>query len=375
MHKVGVFRYEFPHLSESFISRQYQYMTDWTPHYICKEAVGEVPRESTVINEIPGVQLERLLYPFTRRLSAKVLPENLNLIHSHFGPDSLYGAELAKKLNLPHVATFHGYDVTQSNLALLKMRRPIFVAYAFEKLLLNKSVDLFIAVSDFIKRKMIEKGFDESKIVRHYLGVDVELIVPRDVNAWKMTTTNRYILSVGRHVEVKGYDVLLKAFSQLPSKYSYLRLVLVGNGKLHFELQELALNLGIRDRVDFKGALPHQEVLALMRQAEMFVLANRRASTGAEEALGLVFNEASACGIPVIGTNHGGVPETIINGETGLIVNENDPDELSNALCHLLEDKNDNFRYGLQGRDYVLQNFNLKTQSVQLEKIYGRLVS
>jgi colanic acid/amylovoran biosynthesis glycosyltransferase len=369
--KVAIFRYEHGHLSERFIQRQSLYWQKTSPLYVGYRAVGNLEGESFFYREALAGGGSRLQYQLFGR--AQAAPGGrIDLVHSHFGPDAFYGGQLAKSMGVPHVVTFHGYDVTQSRLALLRMRQPIFVRYALCPLSVNSSATVMLAVSDFIKVKMIAKGFQADRIRRHYLGVDVDNI---PVRSYQDMSGERYIVSVGRQVEVKGFDTLIRAFAGLAADYPDFSLHLIGAGPLTAGLKALAATLGLKQRVRFLGALPYAEVLAHVRGARLFVLPCQRASTGAEEALGLVFNEASACGVPVIGTRHGGVPETILEGETGFIVPERDVSALSGSMRLVLDDAALAEAMGRRGREFVSDCFNLKRQNWLLEEEYKGICS
>lgn len=107
-----------------------------------------------------------------------------------------------------------------------------------------------------------------------------------------------------------------------------------------------------------------------MQMAEVFCLPSRTAASGDSEGLGIVFNEASACALPVVATRHGGIPEAVLHGETGLLVPEGDAPALATALDAVLSDRSLGARLGHRGREYVRERFDARRQGARLETIY-----
>jgi colanic acid/amylovoran biosynthesis glycosyltransferase len=127
--------------------------------------------------------------------------------------------------------------------------------------------------------------------------------------------------------------------------------------------------------VDFLGARAYGEVLAWMRKAAMLVLPSMFTRTGRVEGLGMVLLEAAATGVPVIGSQVGGIPEGVLDGETGFLVPEKDPDALAARIEYLLDNPATRARMGVQARAFVTRKFDLHRQTETLEAIYDRVAS
>lgn len=123
----------------------------------------------------------------------------LDLIHAHFAIDGLYALKLAQKKGIPLVTTLHGFDVTVSNKDLLASRSPARINYLLHQHKVKSQGDKFICVSDFIARRALQHGFPESKIIQHYIGIDVNKYQPR-----AKEDDQGIILHVARLVEKKG---------------------------------------------------------------------------------------------------------------------------------------------------------------------------
>jgi len=148
----------------------------------------------------------------------------------------------------------------------------------------------------------------------------------------------RVIVTVARLVARKGVDRVIRALPRLAAAVPELRYLVVGDGAERSALETLARELGVADRVVFAGAVPLAEVPAYLALGEVFALPNRRLPDGEDEGFGLVFLEANAMGLPVLGGRAGGVPEVVREGETGLLVDGTDADAVAAALLRLLTD-------------------------------------
>jgi glycosyltransferase involved in cell wall biosynthesis len=277
---------------------------------------------------------------------------------------------LARKLRIPLIVTFHGGDCTVTRHSLWLSGKLYNLHFLLREEKLKNEAVLFLAVSDFLRRRLLDKGYSERKVRTHPIGVDTEKFRPAE-----RVYDEQYILCVGRHVAKKGIDVLLRAFSRLTKKHAALSLLQVGSGPLTGTLRTLARTLGIEAKVRFLGVQPHDRVAELMRGARVFALPSQEAWNGDSEGLGIVFNEASACGIPVVATRHGGIPEAVIDGETGLLVAERDDAALAEKLDMLLSDAALARRMGRRGREYVCEAFDLRKQTRVLELIYDEVAA
>jgi glycosyltransferase involved in cell wall biosynthesis len=347
-------------------------MKEYTPLFLLRTKLQEIKFQSIAISDFDSLGLRQKLFALTRSpflFGHHPELERLSLIHAHFGPDGVYAMSLADKLKIPFLVTFHGSDITRSHRSLLRSMKPS--AYHFlwsEKKLKNKSA-AFIAVSHFIKTKLIENGYPKEKIIQHYIGVDTQKLIPGEGN-----NKEQYILNVARHFPVKGLDTLLRAFAIASKKHNNISLIQVGAGPLSVQLLKLTEELGIQERVRFLGAQPHNQVIELMRDATIFVLSSQKTIDGSEEGLSIVLNEASACGVPVIATLSGGIPEVVLDGKTGFLVPEKDHNIMAEKIDILLSNKTLSKEMGKCGRDYVCEVFDIRKQTAKLENIYAPLI-
>ncbi|MHA0906967.1 glycosyltransferase, partial [Enterobacter hormaechei] len=355
MKTVGIFRNQLFKGSEVFIQQQAEALQCFDKCYIGRRLIGTKPEGSVacVLNEHGNVYGK--LAEMVNAITTSQLPyqsvlksQPLDLIHAHFAIDGLYALKLAQKKGIPLVTTLHGFDVTVSNKDLLASRSPAWINYLLHQHKVKSQGDKFICVSDFIARQALQHGFPESKIIQHYIGIDVNKYQPR-----AKEDDQGIILHVARLVEKKGTAVLINAVKQVKLLNPDVKLVIIGEGPLLDGLKAQVTSLGLDQTVTFTGALPHVDVMAWMRKASMLVLPSITAKTGDAEGLGMVLLEAAVTGVPVIGTQHGGIPEAIIDEQTGFLVKERDDKQLADRISYLSNNENIRFIMGTNAREFV----------------------
>jgi colanic acid/amylovoran biosynthesis glycosyltransferase len=374
LREVAIFRHNLFRISEPFICDQAQHLRRYRPLYVGRKRFGSPPEGTTSLAledlykryTLPRIGLQMLtgnMRPYLRLMSR----QSPSLIHAHFGIEGVSALGLARQLGIPLITMFHGFDATLKPHIMLAS--PAWFRYPLLRHKLAREGDLFLCASAFIRHRLLETGFPESRTHTHYIGVDCQTIRPREP-----AEEQPLILHVARLVEVKGTAYLLRAFAALVRQHDRARLLIIGDGPLRKRLQALAASLGVRDRVEFPGALSHAEVLSWMRKAAMLVLPGIRTATGREEGLGMVLLEAAATGLPIIGSRVGGIPECILDGRTGFLVPERDANALAQRLSQLLESPGKRYQIGAAGRALVESRFNIDRQTAALEDLYDSLL-
>lgn len=375
MREIAVFRHNLFRPSEPFITQQAQRLRRYAPLYLGRLRYGAAPAgaDSRALEDLgPGWPMPRIAWQMLARNPGPYLrllgDRRPSLIHAHFGIEGVYALPLAQRLGVPLVTTFHGYDATLSTPALLAS--PAWANYPLFRHRLARRGDLFLCASCFVRDRVLAMGFPAARTHRHYIGVDCAAIRPRSPDEETPT-----ILHVARLVEVKGAAYLLRALAALPPRHAQVQLVVIGDGPLRGALAKLAGTLGLGGRVRFLGALPHAEVLAWMRKAAMLALPSVRTRTGRVEGLGMVLLEAAATGVPSVGSRIGGIPEGIVDGETGLLAPERDAAALAQRISDLLDDRDRRARMGAAARAHAESRFDLGRQTETLEGFYDAILS
>lgn len=192
---------------------------------------------------------------------------------------------------------------------------------------------------------------------------------PADIEGVRAAPTVQrrpFVFAVGRHVENKGFSVLLQAFASVATEYPEVELIVGGDGPHHGTLRELTASLGIADRVRFPGFLDRPAVADHFRQCALFVLPSYH------EPFGIVVLEAMAAGKAVIATRAGGVPEFVEDGVQGILVPPRDPEAVAVALRRLLADAASAERMGAAGRRLVREQFTWEAISERYVALYAQ---
>ena len=375
MKTVGIYRTVFPIYSESFISSQVNAYSSYKPHFFCRKFIGDEKSFNFEIDYMvrQGWSLDAILFTvfgWSKDFELKIKGGNVRLMHAHFAQDAALIAFLSNKMGLPLVITCHGSDVTVENSVRLASGKVSDIKYLLGKASLFSLAACFIAVSDFIKKKMVASGIPAEKIIRHYIGVDTNYFTPLQSS---IPQDDYYILSVARHVDVKGLDVLLRALQIVIGKVPRIRLVQIGDGQGTQELIDLAEQLEIRNSIDFLGSCTPDVVRRYLQRATLFVLSSRKTKDGAEEGFGIVLLEAAACGVPSVATRVGGIPEAVLDGQSGVLCEPDNPSDLAEKIMLLLTDEAFRQRIARQARQMACDKFDLKSQTRILEGIYDTL--
>lgn len=368
-----IFRMRLLSFSETFIRSQAGALKKFRPFYVgIKRVPGlDLSAESTWVASQGG------LAGLARELRFRFLGPGLDcrtrlsdlhpkLIHAHFGADACEAIPLAKMLDLPLIATFHGYDATRNDEGLRQTRHGR--TYLRHRPQLYKHADLFLAVSEFISKRVREQGFPAEKVRVQYIGVDLEQFRPANGQV-----RERQVLFVGRLVEKKGCSFLIDAMSEIQKVLPDVELIVIGDGPERQNLEAQAKRFLRKYR--FLGVQPPADVRKWMQKASIFCVPSITALDGDAEGLPIVFAEANACGLPVVSFESGGTGEAVAHGETGFLSPERDWRQLTEHLLLLLKNQPLLEQFSRAGRLRAEQKFDLQKQTVGLEKIYEEVVS
>ncbi len=364
MHKVLVFKETLLPSSETFILAQMKALSEYVPILAGLERAHPslpLPQEPLLLSKhSPSISDARAkLYRRTGTaplFHLKAKRSRPDLVHAHFASGGRTALPLARALHVPLLVTLHGNDVTVRGPGLNLYRR------------LGEDASLFVCVSKFIRDRALEAGFPSQKLLVHYIGVDRSVFSPSG-----SPETSQGVLFVGRLVEKKGCDYLLRAMQVVQRAYPLTELTVIGDGPLRSSLEALALQLKVR--CQFRGTQPADIVRGALRKAKIFCLPSVTAANGDCEGLPTVLAEAQAMGVPVVSTTHGGIPEIVVHGVNGLLAPERDYASLANALSALLSDQAlwQSFHHAALQR--IEQYFDLATQTALLEKIYNQAIT
>jgi glycosyltransferase involved in cell wall biosynthesis len=291
-----------------------------------------------------------------------------DLLHSHWIlPQGFTGVLSAGPLGVPHVITAHGGDVFA-----LSGRLPThFKSYALGR------ADAVTANSSVTRNAILKIAPGLATVHRIAMGVS-EVEPRRDevsgLRALYRRGAGPLLVFVGRLVEEKGVEDLLRAVSLLTARLPDVTALIVGEGQDRAALQNLAAELGLHDRVAFAGWVAPEEIASYLAAGDVFVGPSRTSPEGWVEAQGLVFAEAMLAGTPVIATRVGGITEIVEHERTGLLVRERAPEEIAAAVERLVLGPGLGERLARTGRERVRTRFTRRSTAQAFSRLFGSLL-
>jgi phosphatidylinositol alpha-1,6-mannosyltransferase len=251
------------------------------------------------------------------------------------------------------VALTHGHEVWWAKVP----------PFSFAINFMSKNIDAITYLGDYTRgeiSKAISKN-DVSKLVQIAPGIDVDHFVPTDsseLRAQLGLADKAVIISVGRLVHRKGQDKLISALPAIRAAVPNVHLVLVGVGPHQKFLENLVAKLNVADCVTFIGRINYSELPKYICVGDIFAMPSRSRFFGLEvEGLGIVYLEASACGLPVVGGKSGGAPDAVLVGETGVVVDGTNSSEIAEACIDLLNNPELCALMGATGRAWIIENW------------------
>ncbi len=295
--------------------------------------------------------------PRTRGIARFLRSHGVRAILSEYADYSTYWVSLAEQLCIPLFAHAHGHDLSS------RFRDP----QIRERLTVLKRAAGVVVVNEIQRARLESIGIDASKIVKIPCSVDIPALRNRPKK--KETVT---CLAVGRFVGKKAPLKLLEAFRIASRKNSRLKLRYVGDGPLFAPANQYVRDHGLEARAELLGALPHDKVLSLMHETDIFVqFSITDPVTGDEEGLPVAILEAMAHGLPVVSTFHAGIPEAVMDGISGRLVHESDISGMAEGILELSRDSEMRRSMGLTGRKSASERFSRRQEREALVRLLG----
>ena len=204
-------------------------------------------------------------------------------------------------------------------------------------------------------------------------GIDTDHFSPQDARELRNElglTEKKVIVSVGRLVHRKGQDVLIEAMPAIIRDVPEAHILMIGEGPYRSYLENRVKALEIQERVTFIGRIQYADLPRYICAGDLFVMPSRSRLAGLEvEGLGIVYLEASACGLPVIAGDSGGAPDAVIEGQTGLVVDGTSKSEVAAAAVELLLDPDRSRAMGVRGRQWIIQEWRWEIWSARFAEL------
>ncbi|MET7879702.1 glycosyltransferase [Micromonospora sp. DT68] len=292
------------------------------------------------------------------------------VIHAHFWMSGLAALTAGRQTGVPVVQTYHALGTVKRRYQGVQDTSPARrISYERE---LGRSVDRVVAQCRDEVGELVRMGVPRSRMTVVPSGVNLASFTPLGPAADREPGRAR-ILTVGRLVERKGFQTVVRAMALVPDA----ECVVVGGppeGLLETDpyarrLRALADSCGVADRVHLVGAVPREEMGRWYRSADLLVAAPWY------EPFGLTPLEAMACGVPVVGTAVGGIRDTVVDGTTGDLVPARDPHALATAIQRLLDDRIRRFRYATAASERARSRYSWAATAERLAEIYGEVAA
>ena len=321
-------------------------------------------------------QMHNYIDMFISNLINYVDEQNLqyDLIYSNYWMSGIVGKLISEKLKIPHIITFHTMGLTKRSVNYLENESDFRIDSELD---LIKTSDAIVVPTYQEKENLILNYKSENDIYIVSPGVDLEKF--KSKNKFKsreklgLSQTSKILLSVGRLEPIKGYDVLINALSflNISDNFDVRLLIIGGDSKSQNELERLnslKLKHGLSNQVNFLGAIDHDELPIYFSAADVFVMPS------AYETFGIAALEASACNLPVIAPQVGGLKSVVKHGQTGFLSVNKSPESLTHYLEILLKNKPLRELFGVNSRLHAM-NYSWGKSSKDLISVFEDVLS
>ncbi len=300
-------------------------------------------------------------YSCLRKIKRYIKDGDFDIVHTHLIHGDIYGTVAARLAHAPHIiSSKHGYDNYENTSAFYKING-----------LLSPFVERVITISNALQEKVNKSDMiPKRKMVTVHYGLDCNEYLKKSkvdektIRAELNLRDNHFnFASVGRLVDVKGYPFLIKAVKKMKLEgYSDFTVLIMGDGPLKDDLLNLSVEMGVGELVRFLGR--REDVSSILSISDAFVLPTLG------EGFGLVILEAMAHRLPVISTTTMAIPEIVVEGETGLLVEPKSVDELAHAMKSFIDDRELAKKMGEAGFLRLKGSFTIPDMVSKTEEIY-----
>lgn len=364
--KLLIARSNFFSYSETFIDQQIRQLT---PHAVLYE--GWQPSNIQAGGSIYPFPLNLLifrgslrnLFPafyqkvYTYFLKKYLLKTETACLLANYGPLGMHVFTACQSINIPFAVHFHGFDASE---------KKTIARYGEEYRTILPQAKAVIVVSQVMKMDIEEICGPLKNLHVLPYGVDTEKFKP----GTKASKESIQLISVGRFTAKKAPIMSIKAFQILLEKFPTAHFTMIGDGELWEDAKKYVEENGLGENVAFMGQQKPDLILEKLQEADIFIQHSIKTPSGDSEGTPNSILEASACGLPIVSTLHAGIPEAVIQGETGILVQESDFKAMGEALVSLANDPTLRIKMGESARKHMLKNYKIKTQA---EKLKGLL--
>ncbi|HVX25465.1 MAG TPA: glycosyltransferase [Parafilimonas sp.] len=315
---------------------------------------GDIPSQLEKRYDLQGntSRLEKLKKRILKKFSAEeyglyysLKREKVNCVLAEYGTTAAETLNVVKALRLPLIVHFHGHDISNQNVLSFYRKKYLDV---FEY------ADTVIAVSKKMQEGLMEMGCPATKIFLTFYGPNPIFFSnqPKYVN--------QQFIYAGRFVQMKGPHLVILAFKKVAERFHNARLVMIGDGPQLSFCKDLAAALELSARIHFKGVQTPEYIKQVFEESIALVQHSITTETGDAEGTPVVIVEAQAAALPVVSTYHAGIPEVVINNETGFLVQEHDVARMADYMRMLIEQPAIVKQMGTNARQRIRRFFTIE---------------
>ena len=321
----------------------------------CDVSLGELYKpKSSVLTKLKSLLPHYIYFRLAQKrkknytkeaLIKRYLQEHhIDVVLAEYGTAGSFIAPVCKSLDIPLLVHFHGFDASRTDiLNNFKKGYQLMFSYATK----------IIVVSTAMKQALVGQGCPETKLLINTYGPH-----PDYLNI-KPNLESNYIISVGRHTYKKAPYLTILAFHKVLKKQPHLKLKMIGGGELFDVSKNLVKSLGLENNIILLGALERQEIIKHLQSAFLFVQHSIIATNGDSEGTPVGIIEAMAAGLPLVSTRHAGIPDVVIENETGFLVDEGDIDAMSENILTIVNNRELAETFGKKANALIQENFTL----------------
>lgn len=284
----------------------------------------------------------------------------VSCVLAEYGPQGVIIMKVCTELDLPLIVHFHGYDA---------YRISVLDSLGQDYLQMFEEAAAIVAVSRHMENQLLGLGAPREKLHYNVCGVDPNLFRGAEPGG-----SPPLFLFVGRFVDKKAPHLTLLAFQSVVRAVPEARLVMIGDGYLRNCCEQLARAYGCYDSVEFLDPCSHQEVAVAMRGVRAYVQHSLRAKDGDSEGTPVSILEAGASGLPVISTRHAGIPDVVVHGQTGLLVEEGDVEGMAKSMLKLAQFPELASQMGKAARERIRSHFSMESSIAGLWSIVQSVI-
>ncbi len=323
------------------------------------EGFGTLLRKQDVLLFKIKKKLKLTHFSLFEQAFIKSLKQNkVQVIIAQYGPTAHFIADICSFLRIPLITHFHGYDASVNK---------VISDFQNYKKVFEKSAKL-IAVSKVMEAKLLNLGCPKEKLIYNVYGPQ------REFESIAPNFSKKQFLAVGRFTDKKAPYYTILAFNEVVKKHEDAKLIMAGDGVLLNSCKNLVDYLGINKNVNFVGVVDKQGLQNLLKESLAFVQHSLIGGNGDMEGTPVAILEASIAGLPIISTNHAGIPDVVIHNETGFLVDEHDVKGMSNYMLEIFEDNTLAQQLGANGKERIKKSYNMDNYINTLNNLVSQSV-